>query len=273
MEKNKQIVRDFWDKASCGEELYLGAPTADGYRRQAAERYRLEPYIEDFAGFDDWKDKRVLEIGVGLGADHERFARGGAILSGVDLTERGIDHARRRLAQAGLHSELKVGDAERLDFADDTFDLVYSWGVIHHTPDTPRAAREVLRVLKPGGSFRVMIYNKYSMIGLMLWARYGLLAGKPWRRLEDIYATHLESLGTKAYTKAEAAELFKGAEALRIHTVLTHGDLLESEAGQRHRGRLLDMARKIWPRRIIRALAPQAGLFMLIAGRKPDRNA
>lgn len=269
MDSAKSEVREYWDRASCGEELYLTAPIADGYAQQAAERYRLEPYIRTFAEFDRWRDRRVLEIGVGLGADHEQFARAGAALSGIDLTPHGIEHVERRFALLGLRSDLKVGDAEALEFPDATFDLVYSWGVIHHSPDTPRAAREIMRVLKPGGEFRVMIYHKYSMIGLMLWTRYALLAGRPQRSLEDIYAQHLESPGTKAYSIADAARLFPGADALKIETVLTHGDLLESQAGQRHQGAMLDLARKIWPRRLIRTIAPNAGLFMLISGKKP----
>jgi hypothetical protein len=85
-----------------------------------------------------------------------------------------------------------------------------------------------------------MIYNKYSLIGYMLWLRYALLAGKPWRNLGDIYSHHLESPGTKAYTSNEARNLFKQFSELKISIVLTHGDLLESDAGQRHRGILLN---------------------------------
>jgi SAM-dependent methyltransferase len=272
MQHAKTEVRDFWDRAACGEALYLSAPTAEGYARQSAERYRLEPFIESFAEFARWRDRDVLEIGVGLGADHERFARAGARLSGVDLTPRAINHAARRLALLGLASRLSVGDAEALGFDDESFDLVYSWGVIHHSPDTARAAREILRVLRPGGEFRVMIYHKYSLVGLMLWARYALLCGRPTRPLDEIYAAHLESPGTKAYTRTEARALFVGAEALRVGAVLTHGDLLEGAAGQRHRGPLLSLARRLWPRRLLRAVAPNAGLFMLISGRKPDAN-
>lgn len=266
---SKEDVREFWDRASCGEDLYLASETREGYAAQAEQRYRLEPYILPFADFPRWKDRKVLEIGVGLGADHQKFAEAGAVLSGIDLTEQAVSHTRRRFALLGLASELATGDAENLPFDDGTFDLVYSWGVIHHSPDTSRAASEILRVLRPGGAFRVMIYHRWSIIGFMLWLRYGLLAGRPGRSLNDLYAHHLESPGTKAYGRAEARRLFEGAENVSIRTVLTHGDLLEGEAGQRHRGRLLDLARRIWPRGLIRAVLPGAGLFMLIEGRKP----
>lgn len=264
----KQQVHDFWNRASCGEELYLPQLDRAGYQAQAGARYALEPYILDFAGFERVKGQRVLEIGVGLGADHQRFAEAGAELSGIDLTERAVEHTVHRLTTFGLSSNLTVGDAEHLDFANDSFDLVYSWGVLHHSPDTSGAIDEVWRVLKPRGSAKIMVYHKWSMVGLMLWTRYALLTMKPWLSLREIYARHLESPGTKAYSCAEARALFEKFSQVEIRTVLTHGDLLESDAGQRHGGFLLTLARKLWPRELIRRLLPNAGLFMLIEARK-----
>ncbi len=113
-----------------------------------------------------------------------------------------------------------------------------------------------------------MIYHKWSMIGIMLWLRYALLAGRPWRSLRSVYAEHLESPGTKAYSVAEARGLFAAFSEVRIRTVLTHGDLLESGAGQRHGGLALSLARRIWPRGLICGLLPGAGLFMLIEANK-----
>ncbi len=78
------------------------------------------------------KGLKVLEVGVGLGADHQQFADAGAELYGIDLTEKAVEHTRKRLAYLGLESNLSVGDAEDLDFPDESFDLVYSWGVLHH---------------------------------------------------------------------------------------------------------------------------------------------
>lgn len=266
----KTGVRDFWENAACGEEAYLSSKTKEDFAIQAEERYRLEPYILPFANFSSWRGKRVLEIGVGLGADHQKFAEAGAELTGIDLTNRAITLTATRFKSLRLHSSLGVGDAENLIFPDGYFDLVYSWGVIHHSPNTGRAAQEILRVLRPGGKFRVMIYHKWSMVGIMLWLRYALFSGRPFRSLSKVYSKHLESPGTKAYTREQALNLFVGAENLKITTVLTHGDLLESKAGQKHQGILLDIARKIWPRWIIRKLLYKFGLFMLISGSKPE---
>ncbi|WP_440997936.1 class I SAM-dependent methyltransferase [Arhodomonas sp. SL1] len=268
MKKDKVAVREFWNEASCGEALYLSGEVSQAYREQANIRYKLEPYIPDFAGFARTHGLKVLEVGVGLGADHQRFAEAGADLYGLDLTPRAIEHTQRRVAAFGLSSHLSVGDVENLDFPDNYFDQVYSWGVLHHSPNTSKAIGEVKRVLKPGGSARVMIYHKWSLVGLMLWTRYALLTLRPWRTLNYIYARHMESPGTKAYSRLEAQELFSGFSAVSIETVLTHGDLLESHAGQRHEGMALAIARKLWPRRFIRAALPRSGLFMLIKARK-----
>lgn len=261
-------IREFWDRASCGETLYLHGREAADYEKQAQTRYSLEPEIEGFAQFDASKGKAVLEIGVGLGTDHERFARAGANLHGIDLTPRAIENSRARFDAFGLKSDLRVGNAQRLTYPDATFDLVYSWGVIHHADDTARCAQEIMRVLKPGGRFAVMIYHRHSMVGYMLWIRYALAMGKPWKSLDHIYARYLESPNTKAYSPDEARAMFAAAERVNVSIVLTHGDLLEGAAGQRHEGRLLRLARKVWPRTLIRKLFSGHGLFLLIDGHK-----
>jgi len=268
METDKKAVHDFWNAASCGEDLYLKSDERQEYERQAAKRYELEPYIVPFADFSAARDRDVLEIGVGLDADHQRFAEASARLTGVDLTERAVAHTQERLAERGLQSRLMTADAEELPFDDASFDIVYSWGVLHHSPNTPKAIDEVWRVLRPGGSARIMIYHAHSMVGYMLWLRYALLTGKPQRSLADIYAQHLESPGTKAYTVEEAQHLFTRFSHCAIETLLTHGDLLASDAGQRHRGPLLTVAKALWPRWLIRTLLPRHGLFLLVRATK-----
>lgn len=266
----KQSVHDFWNAAACGEDLYLAGQAKEDYAAQAQARYALEPYIADLAKFDGCRGLAVLEIGVGLGADHQRFAEAGATLFGIDLTERAVQHTQVRLRRFGFSPRVTVGDAENLAFGDGSFDVVYSWGVLHHSPNTPTSIAEVYRVLRPGGSARIMIYHTWSLVGLMLWVRYALLRGTPWRSLKSIYNHHLESPGTKAYSVAEGRALFAKFEDVRIRTVLTHGDLLESGAGQRHQGALLSLARNLWPRTLLRRVGQGLGLFMLIEARKPS---
>lgn len=268
MNLEKEAVRDFWDHASCGEELYLGGHSKSHYLEQARIRYELEPFILEFAEFHKSKNKSVLEIGVGLGADHQQFAEAGALLTGVDLTQRAIAHTRKRFEIFSLKSDIQTADAENLPFADNSFDIVYSWGVLHHSPNTQKAIGEVLRVLKPGGIAKIMIYHTYSFVGFMLWVRYALLKLRPFTSLASIYSRYLESPGTKAYSVSEARQLFKKFSSASITTVLTHGDLLSSSAGQRHNGVFLTIARAVWPRTLIKKLFPKNGLFMLITATK-----
>jgi SAM-dependent methyltransferase len=264
----KAEVRGFWDAASCGEVYAEGATADQQFRRHAEARYRLEPYIPRFARFAEGEGQDVLEIGVGMGADHLEWARSEPRrLAGIDLTPRAVAWTARRLAAYGYASDLKEGDAESLAFPDGSFDIVYSWGVLHHSPDTPRAFREAHRVLRPGGVLRAMIYHRPSIVGLMLWARYGLGAGHPARSLIDIYSRHLESPGTKGYTVTEARGLLAPFGSYDVCSAIGFGDLLLGEVGQQHSGMGLAIARRIWPRPLIRRF-PALGLLLLIEARK-----
>jgi SAM-dependent methyltransferase len=182
--------------------------------------------------------------------------------------ERAILNTKKRFELFNLASDLNIGDAENLMFEDNMFDIVYSWGVIHHSPNTPLAVNELFRVLNPGSIAKIMIYHKYSFVGYMLWFRYGLLRFNPFLSLKEIYSNYLESPGTKAYTVNEAKQLFENFSKVEISTVLTHGDLLSSDAGQRHKGILLNIAKAIFPRFFIKLLFPGHGLFMLIKATK-----
>ncbi len=265
MEKDKELVEEFWNLASCGESLYLhGNTEKEAFLAQEKSRYELEPYILTFADFERYRNKKVLEIGVGLGADHQKFAEAGAELYGIDLTERAIFNTAKRLSIFELYSNLKKGDAENLSFPDENFDLVYSWGVIHHSPNTKKAIDEIYRITKKGGEVKIMIYHTYSLVGYMLWIRYALLKLRPFTNLKEIYDKYLESPGTKAYSKEEAKIMFANFSKVEINCVLTHGDLLESKAGQRHQGLLLTIARCLFPRTLVKKLLPGHGLFMLI---------
>jgi len=261
----KRDVRDFWEQASCGEVYADGEDLRERLDAQARARYELEPFIAEFAHFHQAVGKDVLEIGVGMGADHLRWAREQPRrLIGVDLTPRAVAFTRERLALNGFEPRVLVADAETLPFPDASFEMVYSWGVLHHSPDPARAIREVHRVLRPGGRACIMIYQRHALVGYMLWARYAFLAGKPWRSLDDIYAEHLESPGTHAYSIREARSLFAGFSQVRISTRLSPGDLLTGAAGQRHSGRALTLARRLWPRPLIRALLQRRGLFLIV---------
>ncbi|MFN2482549.1 MAG: methyltransferase domain-containing protein, partial [Pyrinomonadaceae bacterium] len=159
----KERVREFWQANPCGTKFADAPPgTRAFFERVEAHRYEKEWHIPAAAGFDAARGLRVLEIGCGLGTDGARFARAGAVYTGVDLTDAAVSLARRNFELQDLAGEFRTADAENLDFPDACFDLVYSHGVLHHTPDTARAVREVHRVLKPGGRAVVMLYHRDS---------------------------------------------------------------------------------------------------------------
>ena len=210
----KSDVKAFWEAEACGERY---GPDQDRVR------YQLEPEILTFAGFENAAGKKVLEIGVGMGADFLRWARAGADAIGIDLTERAVELTRQRLAHEGLTAEVKVADAESLPFPDGHFDIVYSWGVLHHTPDPARALAEAQRVLAPGGQLKIMLYHRRSWVALAAWARFCLLRGKPFSDLRDAVA-RVESTGTQAFTSAEVRGMLPGIRELSICPRLTRWD-------------------------------------------------
>ncbi len=221
----KLSVRSFWERDPCGSEHALAPEgTAEFYAQVERSRAELDPQIPRFADFEAARGEQLLEIGVGLGSDFLQFARSGAHATGVDLTEHAVDLVRRRLDLEGLDADVLVADAEQLPFPDASFDRVYSWGVLHHSPDTDRAVREAIRVLRPGGRLCVMLYARHSWVTYGMWVRHALLAGRPWRSLADVLSAHMESPGTTAYTAGELRAMFAGLDELRIDQVATSYD-------------------------------------------------
>jgi SAM-dependent methyltransferase len=221
----KLSVRTFWERDPCGSE-HTAAPegTAEFYAEVERTRAELDPQIPRFADFDGARGEEVLEIGVGLGSDFLRFVRAGARATGVDLTQHAVELVRRRLDLEGLDADVLQADAEQLPFADASFDRIYSWGVLHHSPDTDRAVREAIRVLRPGGRLCVMLYARHSWVTYGMWVRHALLAGKPWRGLAAVLSGHMESPGTTAYTARELRSMFAGLDDVRVDQVSTSYD-------------------------------------------------
>jgi ubiquinone/menaquinone biosynthesis C-methylase UbiE len=259
----KDRVRDFWDSDPCGTR-YLQGP--DAFAAHAQARYALEPHIPVFAQFSAARGLRVLEIGVGTGADYLEWLKAGALAAGVDLSASSIDQARRRCELAGYTPELDVSDAEKLTFPDNAFDLVYSYGVIHHSVDTRQCLNEAWRVLKPGGQARIMLYHHASLTGLMLWLRFGLFRGQTIRR--SVFE-HLESPGTQSFTKSEVSSMMERFEDVSIEQVFSPGDLLLHKPSARFDSGFYRAVWALYPRFLIRLLCRRLGLFLLVSGRKP----
>jgi SAM-dependent methyltransferase len=165
-EMSEQAIREFWDAHPCGESRVEGldADHEAFFRRYDAFRYHQEAHILKRLDAIDFEGKHVLEIGLGQGADSEQIIRRGAIWSGLDLSSESISRVSTRLRLRGLpYQKLECGSALSIPFADDTFDLVFSHGVLHHIPDVITAQKEIARVLKPNGRLIAMLYARRSL--------------------------------------------------------------------------------------------------------------
>ncbi len=130
------------------------------------DKLRYLPKLVDFGGY---RDRRLLEVGCGIGTDLVRFLRGGARVTGVDLAERSIELARANVELHGLggRADLRVANGEALPFDDDSFEVVYGHGVLQYTADARRLVDECRRVLEPGGEAIFMVYNRISWLNAL----------------------------------------------------------------------------------------------------------
>ncbi len=157
-------VRDFWDANPCNSTYSTRADRREYFAEIERKRFESEPHIPVVARFDQFQDQDVLEIGCGIGTDGFQFAKHGARYVGVDLTPMAIRIIQERFELFDLDGRFEVANAEdQLPFSDNSFDHIYSCGVIHHSPNTEAIVREMYRVLRPGGTFTVMVYNKTSI--------------------------------------------------------------------------------------------------------------
>jgi len=221
-------VRKYWERRACGAEEVVvkdAAPMSrEWFERVENYRYCKEPFIHSVTQFTRYRGKKILEVGVGAGTDHLQWARAGAECYGVDLTDEAIAETRSHLNLYGLKSNLQRIDAEQLPYPDNSFDVVYSWGVIHHSEHPELIIKEIYRVLKPGGQFIGMMYGRHSVVTLQLWLRHGLLKGRPFQSLAKIVWHHMESLGTKSYTRKELNKLFSSFSNSLIEPIITPYD-------------------------------------------------
>lgn len=196
-------VREYWNNRPCNirhSQSPIG--TKEYFDEVEARRYANEPHNYTFPEFERWKDKRVLEIGCGIGTDATNFARAGANYTGVDLSSESVKLAKQRFEVFGLTGEIFEANAEELDSVFDPhekFDLIYSFGVIHHAPRPERVISHLSRLLKSGGEVKCMLYAKNS------WKNILIDAGWDQPEAQDNCPQAV------TYTKDEAHTLFRHA--------------------------------------------------------------
>lgn len=233
----------------------------------AVERHRYGeygPWMPALMGFNDFPGRRLLEVGCGMGTDLLQFARGGAEVTGIDLTPRSIEISRRHFDVYHLRADFAITDAERLPFVDESFDVAYSNGVLHHMPDTAAAVREIHRVLRPGGLARVMLYHRGSWnFWFDMMFRHGvvhgqLLHGNSPSEILSKYVEFNEGGGrplVKVYTRRQARQLFSMFRKVQVQVEqLTRPELY--------------LFGRIVPERVFRTLCRTIGWNLIISGWK-----
>ena len=210
-------VRSYWDQRPCNiRHSPKPVGTREYFDEVEARKYFVEPHIPRFADFERWRGKKVLEIGCGIGTDTVNFARQGALGTAVDLSPQSLDLARRRVEVYGLQDQVRfhAGSAEELaSFVPvETYDLIYSFGVIHHTPHPERVLEQMQRYAKRGTTIKVMVYHRHS------WKVFGILIGygkgQFWR-LKELVAENSEAQTgcpvTYTYTREEGRKLIESS--------------------------------------------------------------
>jgi ubiquinone/menaquinone biosynthesis C-methylase UbiE len=212
----KHEAMRLWGADPCGGAVGSAREGSTQFFRDVdADRYgSYAPWLPGAAGFDRFAGRRLLEIGCGMGTDLARFAGSGADVHAIDLTPRHLSIARQRLLNDGHAVKLVRSDAETLPFADASFDVVYSFGVIHHTPGIRQAVEEIHRVVRPGGRAIVAVYHRNSLFYLAWLARAlsnGALFTKGYRRVLADVEQHPHSDAEPlvgVYTRRSARRLF-----------------------------------------------------------------
>jgi 2-polyprenyl-3-methyl-5-hydroxy-6-metoxy-1,4-benzoquinol methylase len=232
--------------------------------------YRGKKPFEKWIPFDQLKGKRVLEIGCGLGAHAQLLSEAECNLTCIDLTEKGVASTRQRLEMRGLPADVRQMDAERMGFSDNQFDFVWSWGVIHHSADTEAIVRNVFRVLKPGGEFRLMVYHRFSLSGLYCLMR-GLISGKFFRGMsvQEVLSFYTDGYLARFYTRRELRELLMRGGFSKVDTkVLGQNSELLPLPGKGMSGRIKYALLRIIPDAFAERALSLAGYFLFAIARK-----
>lgn len=215
-------VQQFWDARPCNirhsnKEIGCKAYFDDVEKR----KYFVEPHIPAFAEFERWRGKRVLEIGCGIGTEAVNFARHGAELTIIELSEKSLEITKQRFAVYGLTAEFILGNAEELDRLlrpEQRFDLIWSFGVIHHSPHPEQILKQCDNFLAENGQVRMMVYAKlsYKVFNMMREAELWNFAS-----LDALIAQHSEAQTgcpiTYSYTLDGARRLFSNFDIIDIH--------------------------------------------------------
>lgn len=265
-EAYKQESVKNWTAAPCGSNYVDGG--IDRYTKEyfdeiEASRYTIQPWLKENLLALQLKDKNVLEIGFGMGTDHLMMARLGAVMHGIDITPGNREITNRRFEIYQYQTELTTGDAETLPYSSDSMDFVYSFGVLHHTPNMEKAINEVYRVLKPGGECYIAVYNKNSIFYKWSICINEWLMGRQYKkytlkqRLSLIeYPNDNPNLVVKLHTKSDLKRIFKKFAPVKIEiNHLTRDCIIKGN--------------RLFSDKMIQRLSTRFGWYLIVKANKP----
>ena len=227
---DKRESQKQWDTDPCGAHTVEGfvSESLEFYRAVRDYRYNVYgPWFDSMVRFDDVHGKDVLEIGVGLGSDHMRLASNGNRMTALDLSWEHLRRTRQHLALEGLNTQLVYGDAELMAFRNESFDAVYSFGVLHHTPDIESSISEIHRVLRPGGVAIIGLYHLHSwFFWLQTIVAHGLVQQGLWKKglktlMSEIeYRQNLDTAKplVRVFSRRRVKTLLKGFSCVELRT-------------------------------------------------------
>ena len=161
-------IQAYWNERIHDQEMTKHAMGTKGFFDDLyAYRFEKLDYLPRVVDFEGYRDKRMLEVGCGIGTDLVRFAKGGAVVTGVDLAKASIDLAKQNFELNGVSGQLSTMNGEALPLEEWSFDVVYAHGVLQYTHNAQRMVDEIHRVLRPGGEAILMVYNRYSWLYAM----------------------------------------------------------------------------------------------------------
>ncbi|MCP5095924.1 MAG: class I SAM-dependent methyltransferase [Chloroflexi bacterium] len=199
-----KAIGDYWNDHIHDLEIATHPIGSAGFFRELDEyRYDKLRYMPEVVDFPSYKGKKFLEVGCGVGIDLVRFAREGAIVTGVDLAQVSIDLAKQNFENNGLEADLRIMNGEALEFEDNSFDVVYAHGVLQYTADPHQMARELHRVLRPGGEAIVMVYNRISWLNAL-------------SKLMSVGLEHEDAPVLEKYSIAELKDILRPFPQIRI---------------------------------------------------------
>lgn len=271
---NIQKVEEYWDRRPCNiRHSPKPIGTLEYFNEVEARRNFVEPHLRQFSQFSRWKGKRVLEIGCGIGTDAINFARSGAKVTAVELSQKSLKIAKQQAKVFGLQDKITFyhGDAEHLsDFvpiAD--YDLIYSLGVIHHTPHPEKVIEQMQSYMQPGSTIKLMIYRRYSWKVLWILLTFG--HGQFWR-INELVASHSEAQTgcpvTHLYSHRQIRKLLHRFNIVKMHVDHIFPYRIKDYIQYRYR--------KVWyfrwmPNPIFKWLKQNFGWHLMITAQVPKR--